>query len=134
MLGDIKLVILESPYAGEVLTNVKYAQRAARDCALRGESVLASHLLFPQFLDDADPDERALGTRLGLAWRRHASYSVFYIDRGWSRGMVMALTSAIAEAKQFKIRALDGALILPQDCSRETLALLRSSIDSTGGL
>ncbi len=113
-MQPIKLIILESPYAGDVEANVAYARRAAKDCATRNESVAASHLLFTQFLDHADPAEREMGIALGLAWRRVADYSVFYTDRGWSRGMVAAIDSAVAEGRPFKVRALDGPVCLPK--------------------
>jgi hypothetical protein len=113
-MSPIKLVILESPFAGEIDANVAYARRAAKDCALRNESPQASHLLLTQFLNDDDAEERALGIRLGLAWRSVADYSVFYTDRGWSRGMLAALDSAVAEGRPFKLRSLVGLVDLPK--------------------
>ncbi|WP_454650769.1 DUF7768 domain-containing protein [Bradyrhizobium liaoningense] len=112
-MQSIKLVVLESPYAGAVNDNVAYARRCLMDCALRGESAQASHLLLTQVLDDTKPDERALGIALGLAWREAAHYSVFYTDRGWSRGMQDALKSALEERRPFKLRALDGPVKFP---------------------
>jgi hypothetical protein len=112
-MSSIKLVILESPYAGEVNANVAYARRAANDCAQRLESVAASHLLFTQFMNDHDPVQRELGIKLGLAWRRVADYSVFYTDRGWSKGMLDALDSAIRENREFRLRSMDGPVKLP---------------------
>lgn len=41
----MKLVILESPYAGDVCRNVDYARQCLRDCLLRGESPIASHFV-----------------------------------------------------------------------------------------
>ncbi|CCD94627.1 hypothetical protein BRAO375_3660021 [Bradyrhizobium sp. ORS 375] len=112
-MESIKLVILESPYAGDIFANVAYARRCLKDCALRGESAQASHLLLTQVLDDTNVDERALGIALGLAWRSVAHYSVFYTDRGWSNGMIAALSSALLERRPLKLRALDGAVQFP---------------------
>src|SRR4051794_39212453 len=113
--SETKLVILESPYAGEVEENLKYARYCALDCARRNEATIASHLYYTQFLDDKDPQERSLGIRLGLAWRHKADYSVFYVDRGWSNGMMFALASCLKERRLFYVRALDytSALALP---------------------
>ncbi|MEY9128294.1 MULTISPECIES: DUF7768 domain-containing protein [Bradyrhizobium] len=111
-MQSIKLVVLESPYARAVDDNVAYARRCLKDCALRGESAQASHLLLTQVLDDTKPDERALGIALGLAWREVAHYSVFYTDRGWSNGMRAALDSAILENCPFKLRAF-GRVVYP---------------------
>ena len=56
----MRRVILESPYAGSVEENVAYARAAVRDSLLRGESPIASHLLYtqPGILRDGVPDER----------------------------------------------------------------------------
>ena len=85
----MKLVILESPYAGDVEANVAYARKCMRDSLTRGEAPIASHLLYtqPGVLDDGDPFEREHGIAAGLAWRRVADAAVFYVDRGWSTGM-----------------------------------------------
>lgn len=85
----MRLVILESPYAGEVALNVAYARACMRDALSRGEAPIASHLLYtqPGVLDDAVHDERALGIAAGLAWRKVAEAAVFYCGLGWSNGM-----------------------------------------------
>lgn len=89
----MKLVIIESPYAGDVERNVEYARRAMADSLSRGEAPIASHLLYtqPGILDDDKPEERALGIAAGLAWRTVATFAAFYIDRGCSPGMKAAL-------------------------------------------
>ncbi len=56
----MRLVVIESPYAGDVQANVAYAKRCVADCLRRGESPYASHLFFTQdgILDDLKPEER----------------------------------------------------------------------------
>jgi hypothetical protein len=112
-MESIKLVILESPYAGDVEANLEYARSCALDCARRGESPQASHLLFTQFLDDADPIQREIGVMLGVAWRSVANYSVFYTDRGWSSGMLDAFDSARKQERPYKLRAMHGYVRMP---------------------
>jgi hypothetical protein len=92
----LRLVILESPYAGDIEANVAYARRCVRDCVLRGESPIASHLLFtqPDVLDDDDPGERALGMEAGHAWIERADASVVYEDYGVSIGMHVGINRA----------------------------------------
>jgi hypothetical protein len=85
-----RLVIVESPYAGEIERNVAYARAALRDCLDRGEFPLASHLLYPQVLRDGLDLERALGINAGLAWALRGDVAVFYLDLGWSGGMLQA--------------------------------------------
>lgn len=84
-----RLVILESPYAGDIERNVAYARACVRHSLLLGEAPIASHLLYtqPGILDDNDPSERHLGISAGLAWESLAEASVVYTDLGISRGM-----------------------------------------------
>ena len=83
----MRLVIIESPYAGDVEFNLAYARRALLDSLQRGEAPIASHLLYTQVLDDGVPAERKLGIEAGLAWRRVAEVSAVYTDLGISSGM-----------------------------------------------
>ena len=88
----MKLVILESPFAGDIDRNIKYARECLRDSLNRGEAPLASHLLYTQegVLDDLIEEERMLGINAGLEWVKMASLHVFYIDYGMSDGMKYA--------------------------------------------
>jgi hypothetical protein len=62
----LKLVYICSPYSGDVAANVENARRYCRFAVERGAMPLAPHLLYPQFLDDTDADERSLGLRFAL--------------------------------------------------------------------
>ena len=93
----MRLVILESPYAGEdVDANVRYARACVRDSLERGEAPIASHLLYtqPGILNDDNHRERMWGISAGLAWRKVAEASVVYIDRGISSGMRFGIKAA----------------------------------------
>jgi len=85
----MRLVVLESPYAGDIETNVAYARACVRDCLLMGEAPIASHLLYtqPGILRDEVPDDRRLGIAAGFAWRRFAAATVVYGDLGITPGM-----------------------------------------------
>jgi len=61
------IVYICSPYAGDVDGNVAAAQRYSRYAVDQGYIPIAPHLLFPQFLHDADPKERQLGLFFGNA-------------------------------------------------------------------
>lgn len=100
--------MLESPYAGDVDRNVRYARACLLDSLRRGEAPIASHLLYTQVLDDLDPVERTLGIAAGLAWAPVAEASVFYLDLGWSRGMVAAHTRAVEAGRPVELRELRG--------------------------
>ena len=92
----MKLVILESPYAGDVERNTNYARECMRDSLLRGEAPIASHLLYtqPGVLDDNVESERWRGINAGLAWRTRADLSVVYTDFGISKGMEYGIKAA----------------------------------------
>ncbi|MDD5551485.1 MAG: hypothetical protein PHS34_09510, partial [Candidatus Omnitrophica bacterium] len=87
-------VILESPFKDFCMENgefrpaginVQYAQACCIDCIRKGESPYASHLQFPQFLDENT--ERETGLAAGQAWYAHAVYMVVYDDYGITPGM-----------------------------------------------
>ncbi len=60
-------VYICSPFAGDVDGNIWKARRYCRFAVKKGYIPLAPHLLFPQFLDDSDEKERALGIFFGCA-------------------------------------------------------------------
>lgn len=107
-MADMKLVIVESPYAGDIARNVAYARAAVRDCLLRGEAPIASHLLYtqPGVLRDEVPEERQHGIDAGLAWGRVAEATVVYTDLGMSRGMEYGVANAEAAGRPVERRSL----------------------------
>ena len=102
----MRLVIIESPYAGEIVRNITYARRAVRDSLMRGEAPSASHLLYtqPDILDDNIPEERRLGIEAGLAWRSVSEASIIYADYGISTGMEYGAKAAVEAGKPVEIR------------------------------
>jgi hypothetical protein len=104
----MRLVIIESPYAGEVEANVAYARACVRDSLSRGEAPIASHLLYtqPGILDDDKPTERQWGIDAGLAWRAVAQASVVYTDRGISKGMEYGIAAAASAGIPVEYRSM----------------------------
>lgn len=109
----MKLVILESPYSGDVEANIEYARACIRDCLSRDEAPIASHLLLtqPNILDDAIPEERALGILAGHEWYRAASACVVYTDRGISEGMKAGIVAARKKRVPVEYRQLEMNLM-----------------------
>lgn len=92
LAARLDTVIVESPYAGDIELNTAYARACLLDCFSRNEAPFASHLLYPQVLDEAEPEGRALGIAAGLRIGTDILDStlgkvVFYEDLGWSPGM-----------------------------------------------
>ena len=104
----MRLVIIESPYAGDVEANVEYARACVRDSLSRGEAPIASHLLYtqPGVLRDEVPEERQWGIDAGLAWKSVAEASVVYIDRGITRGMAHGIEIMRAAGKPIEYRKI----------------------------
>ena len=104
----MRLVIVESPYAGDIEANVAYARACIRDALARGEAPFASHLLYtqPGILRDEVPAEREKGIAAALAWYRTADAAVVYTDRGISRGMEAGIAAARAAGKPVEFRTL----------------------------
>ena len=106
----MKLVIIESPYAGDIQRNTTYARRAVADSLSRGEAPIASHLLYtqPGVLDDTDPAQRAQGIAAGLAWGVHAEMTAVYIDRGTTPGMAEGIARAVSDGRTIDYRSIGG--------------------------
>ena len=61
------IVYICSPYSGDVEANVAAARRYSRFAVDKGYIPIAPHLLYPQFLNDDDEQERELGLFFGNA-------------------------------------------------------------------
>lgn len=99
-----KKVYVASKYAGNVDANVTAAIGYCRKVIYDGYMPIASHLLYPQILNDNIPAERELGLLFGLALIRIS-------DEVWVFGEITpGVTAEIEEAKKLKkqIRYLKG--------------------------
>ena len=108
-----EFVIIESPFKGrtpaEEAENTAYAKEVMRDSLYRGEAPFASHLLYPQMLDDANEHERRMGIEAGLRIGRLADRTVVYTDRGISPGMKQGIKRAEDEGRPVEYRSLYGS-------------------------
>ncbi|AXQ65198.1 glycosylase [Gordonia phage Schmidt] len=105
--SERRLVVVESPFAGDQTRNVEYAQDAMRDSLARGEAPLASHLLYTQVLDDREPEQRRQGIAAGLAWNKHADLIAVYTDRGITQGMQDGIVFASLHGVPVEYRSLE---------------------------
>ena len=93
-------VYVASKYAGDIGLNVKNAVRYCRYVINQGYIPIASHLLYPQILDDSNPAERELGLQFGLAL-------LAICDEVWvfgevSKGMAVEIEEAARLSKPVK--------------------------------
>jgi len=61
-------VFICSPYAGNIPENARKARKYCRFAVSCKRIPFAPHLLFPQFLNENAPDQRALGISMGMAF------------------------------------------------------------------
>lgn len=95
------IVYICSPFAGEVEANTEAARRYSRFAVDAGYIPFAPHLLFPQFLDDTNPDERQLGLFFGNAMMSKCS-EIWVFGNRISAGMKAEINRA--KWKNYRLR------------------------------
>lgn len=95
------IVFICSPYAGDTENNVKSAQGYSRFAIGKGYIPIAPHLLFPQFMNDANPAERKLGLFFGNALMSKCS-EVWVFGERISAGMESEIKRA--RWKNYRLR------------------------------
>lgn len=103
------IVIIESPYAGDIPRNIAFARACIMDSLERGEAPYASHLLYtqPGILDDNDKAERQSGIEAGWEFMRVATKVAVYTNLGMSAGMQAGVRRAEALGVPVEERKLD---------------------------
>lgn len=66
-----RIIYVCSPFRGDEEANAEKARNYSRQLVMKGLIPFAPHLLFPQFLDDKNPDERALALKMNLTFLKH---------------------------------------------------------------
>ncbi len=89
------LIYICSPYSGDVAGNTKRTIDFCRFALERGQIPLAPQLMFPQFMDDENPEERELAIFMDIVLLGKCS-EVWVLGDRLSAGMEME----IAKAKQ----------------------------------
>ena len=99
------IVYICSPFAGDIEGNIANAKRYCRFAVDSGYIPIAVHLLFPQFMNDADPDERELALFFGNAIMSKCS-EVWVFGERISSGMASEIKRA--KWKNYRIRYFDS--------------------------
>jgi hypothetical protein len=105
-----RLVAVESPYAGDVETNLRYLRACMKDCLSRRETPLAAHGLLtqPGVVDEGDEAGQQLAAEAGVVWTQYAQATVIYTDLGTTRPMKEAAARAKHEGRDVEYRTLEG--------------------------
>lgn len=101
------VVVIESPFAGDLQTNIHYADCLLFDSLVRGEVPFMGHLLYPRVFDDRLPSMRDAGIQAHIAMIERADYVVIGLDLGApSSGMRFGIKYAIEHNKPIVERFL----------------------------
>lgn len=92
------MVFICSPFAGNVERNTSRAQGYSRFAVSRNYIPFTPHLLFPQFMDDTDTDQRKLGLFFGMVFLAKC-HEMWVFGGNITKGMAVE----IEKAKQRKI-------------------------------
>jgi len=87
------LVYVCSPYRDDTQSNAERAKGYCRFVINQNAVPFAPHLLYPQFLDDSDRDERDIGLRCGTAILKRCDQLWVFGDRV-SKGMAGEIAAA----------------------------------------
>lgn len=99
------IVYICSPFSGDIDGNIAKAREYCRFAVDSGYIPIAVHLLYPQFMDDTDPDERELALFFGNAIMSKCS-EVWVFGERISSGMAMEIKRA--RWKNYRIRYFDS--------------------------
>lgn len=87
------LVYICSPYRGDTEANAERAKGYCRFAVSKKAIPFAPHLLYPQFLDDADRNEREIGLGCGMAILKRCE-QIWVFGERISEGMAGEISSA----------------------------------------
>lgn len=96
------LVYICSPYSGDITENVKKARKYSR-FAIESKAIpMTPHLLYPQFMDDSNPEERYLATHIINYVLVGKCQEMWIFGDDISEGMAREIV--FAERRRMKIR------------------------------
>jgi hypothetical protein len=89
----LPLVYIASPFAGDTESNISRARGYCRFAVSMGRIPLAPHLHYPQFMEDGDEKQRALGLRFALILLGKCD-ELWIFGEKFSNGMAREITKA----------------------------------------
>ncbi|MFS1426458.1 hypothetical protein LMH73_004555 [Vibrio splendidus] len=105
--GGSNLVVVETPFAGDTVTNNEYTRACLRDSIINHtENPQAFHLTYTKVTDDTVPEQREIGLNKSFSIHCHAGKKVYYLDRGFSYGMELGMKHAIDNDIPVEFRVL----------------------------
>lgn len=96
--AEKKIVFICSPFKGDIEVNTSRAKRYGRYAVTKKVVPIIPHLMYPSFLDEDNPGERAIGLEMGLVLLSKCQ-EVWVFGSRISKGMEIE----IEKAKEMKI-------------------------------
>lgn len=93
-----KVVFICSPFKDDIEVNTARAKRYGRFAVTNKVVPIIPHLMYPRFLNEDSPDERAMGLEMGLVLLSNC-HEIWVFGNRISRGMEIE----IEKAKEIKI-------------------------------
>lgn len=93
-----KIVFICSPFKDDIEVNTARAKRYGRFAVTKKVVPIIPHLMYPRFLNEDSPDERAMGLEMGLVLLSNC-HEIWVFGNRISRGMEIE----IEKAKEIKI-------------------------------
>lgn len=103
--GFRPLVYICSPYSGDIERNTEAARRYSRFAVESGYIPITPHLLYPQFMDDSNQQQRELGLRFALILLGKCD-ELWVFGNCFSSGMKAEIDRA--KRKNYTIRYFSG--------------------------
>lgn len=102
----MKRITIESPYAGDVVANERFAKAVCAYAVHEGHAPYASHLFFTQFLNDLVPADRKTGIESGFEWGRNGNEVWFCLEEGRHETLSMGMVKGLAHYKEYDLPCL----------------------------
>lgn len=109
----MKTVFICSPYRGRIAENEAKARSYCRKAVKEGFTPLASHLLFPQFMDDTNPDDRIKGLTMSREVLKRCD-EIWVFGSVISKGMAFEIDVAKELGIPFRLFYENGQPINPR--------------------
>ena len=104
-----------SPYSGDIEANKAYLKAIMSSILDEGHEPIAGHAMYPDALDDNDPEQRAKGMKAGQELLRVCSEVRIYTERGISKGMWEDIEFCRSNYLPLHVCVLGGGIPLTPD-------------------
>lgn len=127
----MKTVFICSPYRGRVIENEKKARDYCLLATKRGFTPIASHLLFTQFLDESNPDDRIKGLTMSREVLKRCD-EIWVFGPVISKGMGYEISAAKEYGIPFRLFHENGQAINPRTMDIDDRVERNFAIDCSG--